>query len=298
MISKKKLTYGGWPNCIRLTDGKTELVVTTDIGPRVIRYARVGAENVLKEVAAELGKTGGNAWRSYGGHRLWHAPEAMPRTYSPDNSPVAATWRDGVLTLTQEVEASTGIRKEISVRYAKDGQVWLTHRLTNHNQWAVEFAPWCLTVMAQNGRAIFPQERFLPHPDYLLPARPLVLWHYTNMADPRWTWGQNFIQLRQDPAATCPQKVGLLNTKGWAAYSRGDDLFIKRYAFDPEAAYADGGCNTETFTNEDMIEVETLGPLTRVAPGATVEHIEVWSLHKQPVGENDAEIAKAIEPLI
>lgn len=298
MTSKKKLTYGGWPNCIRLSDGKTELVVTTDVGPRVIRYARIGGENVLKEVAAELGKTGGDEWRSYGGHRLWHAPEAKPRTYAPDNSPVAASWRDGALTLTQDTEKLTGVQKEISIRYAKDGQVWLTHRLTNRNHFAVELAPWCLTVMAPNSRAIFPQEDYISHADHLLPARPLVLWHYTNMADPRWTWGREYIQLRQDPRADGPQKVGLLNTKCWAACTRGDDLFIKRYAFDPEAAYADGGCNTETFTNADMIEVETLGPLTGIAPGATVEHIEVWSLHKKSVGETDAEIAKAIEPLI
>ena len=111
MISKKKLTYGGWPNCIRLTDGKTELVVTTDVGPRVIRYARIGEENVLKEVDAELGKTGGNEWRSYGGHRLWHAPEAIPRTYAPDNAPVAASWRDGVLTLTLPKKTASGARK-------------------------------------------------------------------------------------------------------------------------------------------------------------------------------------------
>jgi hypothetical protein len=28
------------------------------------------------------------------------------------------------------------------------------------------------------------------------------------------------------------------------------------------------------------LELETLGPLTKLAPGATVEHIERWSLRK------------------
>ena len=31
----------------------------------------------------EKGKTGGSEWHIYGGHRLWHAPEVMPRTYYP-----------------------------------------------------------------------------------------------------------------------------------------------------------------------------------------------------------------------
>jgi hypothetical protein len=126
----------------------------------------------------------------------------------------------------------------------------------------------------------------------------MVMWHYTDMADPRWTWGTRYFQLRQDVKATCPQKVGFLNTKGWAAYTLGSDLFIKRYAFDPSATYADLGCNTETFTNEDMIEVETLGPLTRLAPGASVEHLEAWSLDQVTVGGDEADIAKKIEPRV
>ena len=36
-VEKKKIRYGGWENCIRLSDGKTEIVVTTDVGPRLIR---------------------------------------------------------------------------------------------------------------------------------------------------------------------------------------------------------------------------------------------------------------------
>ena len=113
--------------------------------------------------------------------------------------------------------------------------------------------------MAQNGRAIFPQEEYRPHPDYLLPARPLVLWHYTDMRDPRWIWGAKYIQLKQDPKAKTKQKVGLMNTLGWAAYYLKGELFIKRYDFDPKAEYPDFGCNTETFTDPDMIEIETIG---------------------------------------
>lgn len=298
MITKKKMGYGGWPNCIRLSDGRTELVITTDVGPRVIRYARVGGPNVFKEYADQLGKTGGKDWRIYGGHRLWHAPEVKPRTYALDNTPIEAVWKNDVLKLTQPMEPTTGIGKQIEITYAKGGQVWLTHRMTNHNHWDIEFAPWCLTVMAPGGRAIFPQEKFMPHTEYLLPARPLVLWHYTNMADPRWIWGTKYIQLRQDPKTPAPQKVGFLNTKGWAAYALGDNLFIKRYAYDPAARYADLGCNTETFTNDDMLEVETLGPQSVIPAGGSIEHIEIWTLDKVAVGEDEAEIARKVEPRV
>ncbi len=59
------------------------------------------------------------------------------------------------------------------------------------------------------------------------------------------------------------------------------------------------GSNFETFTNESMLEVETLGPLTRVEPGECVEHIETWQLFGDvPSPQNDADVEAHILPLL
>jgi len=298
-VNMEPVPYGGWPNCVKLSNGSIEVIATTDVGPRVIRFGFVGGQNLFKEWAGMLGKTGGGEWRIYGGHRLWHAPEAKPRTYWPDNDPVEHTWDGKTLTLRPPLETDCGIQKEMHVTMdPAKAEVTVLHRLTNRNPWDVELAPWALTVMAAGGRAIYPHEPYLPHTEYLLPARPLVLWHYTNMADPRWIWGEKFFQLKQDPAATTPQKVGFLNKQGWAAYCLNGELFLKQFDPVPDAAYPDYGCNTETFTNGDMLEVETLGPLaTLAADGGSVEHTEVWSLHKIDVGEDEAAIDAKVAPL-
>ena len=34
-----KINYRGWPNSYRMSNGEVELVVTADVGPRIIRYA-------------------------------------------------------------------------------------------------------------------------------------------------------------------------------------------------------------------------------------------------------------------
>ncbi len=73
----EKLSYGGWPNCYRLTDGEVELVVTTDVGPRVIRYGFVGGQNLFWENPDQLGKSDEAYWQMRGGHRLWAAPEIV-----------------------------------------------------------------------------------------------------------------------------------------------------------------------------------------------------------------------------
>ncbi len=294
-VQMQKVSYGGWPQCIRLANQNIELIATTDVGPRIIRFGFIGGPNLFKEFA-DVGKTGGDAWRNYGGHRLWHAPEAKPRSYAPDNGPIEHQWHGTTLKLIQPIETATGIQKEIEVTMDEQrNSVAMRHWLANKNPWPVELAPWALTVMQGPGRAILPQE---PPSNELLPVRPMGLWGYTNMADPRWKWGAKFIQLSCDPAATAPQKFGLGNTQGWAAYYRDGQVFLKRFAFDPAASYPDFGCNFECYTRGDMLEVESLGPLSRLAPNDSVAHDERWYLSKTQIGESDQEIEAALAPLL
>ncbi len=297
-MKQAMITWGGWPNCVHVSNGEIELIATTAVGPRIMRFGFVGGQNFLKEYAEQLGKTGGDEWRIYGGHRLWHAPEAIPRTYWPDNTPIAHEWEGDTLILRQPVEPTTGIQKEIEISMdAKGSHVTVMHRLINRNLWEIETAAWAMSVVAPGGRAIFPQEEYRPHPEYLLPARPLVLWHYTNMRDARWTWGEKFIQLRQDPAARTKQKVGFYNSQGWAAYELGHELWYKRYDVRPGANCPDHGCNTETFTDGNMLEIETLSPLTRLAPGERLEHTEEWFLYKLSLGVDEAGMERALASL-
>lgn len=298
-IKMEKISYGGWPHCVRLSNGQLELIATTDVGPRILHLARPGGRNLFKEWPDQLGKTGGPAWRIYGGHRLWHAPEVRPRSYAPDNDPVQADWDGRRLKLTQPVEASTGLQKEIEIMlHADRPAATVTHRLFNRSVWDIEAAPWALTVCQGPGRAIVPQEPYVSHADKVLPARTLTLWGYTDMQDPRYTWGTKFVQLRSDPAITTSQKVGFMNTPGWAAFARGDEVFLKRFAHDPRAQYADFGCNTEVYTNGDMLELETLGPLSKIAPGASVEHVERWYVFQAGLGDTEASLDAALAPLL
>jgi len=296
----KTIPWGGWKNCVQLVNEEVELIATTDVGPRIVRFGFKGGQNLFKEFPDQVGKTGGSEWLPYGGHRFWHAPEASPRTYFPDNDPVNSRLEDGSLFLIQPIEKTTGMQKKLTITLdAGRNRVRVVHRLVNWNPWDVEAAPWALSVMAPGGRAVLPQEEFRPHPDYLLPARPLVLWHYTNMQDPRWTWGTKYVQLRQDPGASTKQKVGLLNKQGWAAYALKGEVFLKRVAFDPSAGYPDYGCNCEVCTDADILEVETLGPLRKIpGDGGAVEHLEEWFLFKADIGEDEMALDAGLLPLV
>lgn len=296
----EKLAYGGWPNCCRLTNDVIDLVVTTDVGPRIIRFGFAGDTNEFKEYPELMGRIGGDTWRIYGGHRLWHAPEQMPRSYIPDNEPVAVEQHNGFVRVIQQPEASTGIQKEIDITLAPQAaQVQLTHRLRNTGMWAVELAPWALSVMAPGGTVIVPHPPRKPHTEEVRPANTMTLWTYTDMSDPRWTWGHKYILLRQDEQRPEPQKIGMLVTDGWVAYARAGHLFIKQFEYLPGARYPDIGCSVETFTNGDMLEVETLAPLRLLEPGAVAEHVERWSLHRNIAAPtNDSDVEQHILPLV
>lgn len=297
----EKLTYLGLPNCYRLSNGDVDVVVTTDVGPRVVRYGFEGAGNVLGEVPDAKVETEWGDWRPLGGHRLWVAPEAMPRSYVPDNAAVEfEITGEQSIRLRQSVEKQTGVRKEIAVALDPEGSgVRLLHRVTNLGLWPVELSAWALTIMRGGGEAILPQEPYGAHPEHLLPARSLVLWPYTDMSDSRWTFGRRYIRLRTDAAASNPQKVGVANKQGWAAYRLGETLFVKRFAHGEGTSYPDLGCNNEVFTAGEFIEVESLSPLRLLGPGESVEHAERWHLFGGVrVGEDEQSLDAAVTPLI
>lgn len=294
-----KRPYGGWPNCYWLTDGRLELVVTTDVGPRIIRFGFVGEANVLREYPEVLGRSGDAEWLIYGGHRLWEAPEDPARTYQPDNAPVTAAQLGQTLRVTQAADQVTQTEKSIELRFGSAGQVVVTHRLTNRSHAPVQLAPWAITVMDEGGVAIIPLPPRGVHPESLSASSILTLWPYTDLSDSRWTWGQKYILLRQTPSATLPQKIGASVPDGWVAYANGSRLLVKTFRPEISACYSDMGANVEVFTNGTMLEVETLGPLEHVAPGEAAEHTEKWFLFRDvPDPRSDDEIDRFVLPRV
>jgi hypothetical protein len=171
--------------------------------------------------------------------------------------------------------------------------------MINVGQAPVRLAPWALSVMAPGGTAVVGLPARGSHPKDLLPSQSIVLWLYTDLADPRLKFGARAILLRQESQAAKPEKFGMLNPEGWAAYAVGGCLFVKKFAWKPRKTYPDMGCNTEFFTNADMLEVESLGPLVKLAPGKKVEHVEDWYVFADvPPIASEADVDAHVRPLI
>jgi hypothetical protein len=302
MVSIERIDYQGWANSWRVTNGEVELVVTGDVGPRVMRYGFAGGQNFFKEFAGQMGKTGEVAWQPRGGHRVWIAPEDSVKSYAPDNVPVGIEVQGDAIVCTGPVEEMTGIEKRITVKMSPSGSaVELIHELRNAADSPYHLAPWILTMLAQGGAGIhgFPPRG--THPEMLEPTNPLVMWAFTHLDDPRWRLSRKYLVLRQDPTNSNPQKLGTYNRHTWGAYLLNGELFVKRYeAVAPPAAYPDLGCTFETFTNADILELETLGPLTTLAAGQSVSHTERWTAHREirVSAWTDEELDAVVLPLV
>jgi hypothetical protein len=300
-VKIEKTPYEGWPNCYHITNGEVELIVTSDIGPRIMRYGYVGGQNLFKEYKDQLGGTGEAEWQLRGGHRIWSAPEDVRRTYAPDNGPVRIDIQSEVLTATEPAEPESGLEKQIEIHLAAEGSgTRVVHRLRNTLPWAVELAPWALTMMTPGGMGITGHPPRASHNEALQPTHPLVMWAFTDLSDPRWKFTKKYLLLKQDPENREPQKIGHFNPHTWGAYLLGNELFLKQCRADANKTYADFGCSFEMFSRNDILELETLGPLQKVEPGTAAEHTETWSLHRGvTLSEfSDRELDRVMMPLL
>lgn len=290
----EKIAYSGWKNCFRLSNGSIELIVTSDVGPRIIRLAYCSGRNVFTEIKRQLGSSREKGWMIRGGHRLWIAPEKKLLTYELDNDPVEIKLvRNGIKTI-QNTGPYSGCQKRMTITMnpLKD-EVTVLHQITNTLHRTIEIAPWALSVMAPGGMAVIPLPARIPHSREVLPNQEWTLWSYTDLTDSRFTIGARYIFFRHDNKKG-PNKLGLLQKEGWSGYVHKGNLFIKTVPYIKGKHYPDGNVNFETFSNQTFLELETLGPLCKLARGKTVKHIEKWSLHKWAGTIRDEKDAHAV----
>lgn len=294
-IRYEEIQWEPYGKCAVLSNGDVEVIVTLDVGPRIIRYALPGGPNIFGDHLDAETETEWGTFRLKGGHRLWHAPEKLPRTYEPDDVPVEhwAPTNTGI-QVRQAPEPHTGMQKALEIGMDMQGTgVRVIHTLTNTLVWQMEAALWAISVMATGGVEVIP----LPNDDTSpLSNRTITLWPYSHFHDSRVRWGDRLVSVRQDPIVDYAFKMGANGRDGWAAYLVADLLYVKRYQPQPGMPYPDGGMTYETYVNGQFLEMETFSPLTRLAPGQSIRHEERWALAsgvKLPLDKPD-EVEKII----
>jgi hypothetical protein len=281
-------TFAGFNDCVVIRNRDLKVIVTTEVGPRVLFFGKEGGENMFLVRKEHEGLKDG-LYHSYGGHRVWVAPEDKIRTSTPDSFPVEVKeYHDGSLCFESRTD-EFHIQKAIVIRASGKG-FKVSNVIRNHSPYGVNLAPWAVTVMAPGGELLVPIHRFAEQSsDTFAPRQQIVIWPYTTMSDDRWTWGKDIIRLREKPNGS-PQKFGTYVDNSCVAYSNAGQSFIKQIPSINGATYTDMGCNFEAYTRGGMLEVESLGSFTESRTHSYHSREERWYLEPEasPSDDDDA----------
>lgn len=253
--------------------------VATDIGPRILYVAsNRRPEFNLFGVLPETGTPTPNGfWRIYGGHRLWSSPEAKPRSYSMDDKPVEIAVKEDCVRIRGNPEIENSIQKEITIEPLSESGVHVIHSIKNIGRWPIRLGCWALSVMRKNGFAIIPLNPSKVDEEGLLPDRHISVWPYTDLSDERAIFADGYAFVKQNPEVENPLKIGAMANPAWTAYWVDGMAFVKQFSQE-EGEYPDFGCSVEVYTNADMLELETVGPLKTLHPSESIEHTEIWNI--------------------
>ena len=276
----KRGNFHGYPTYVVGNEHLT-LELLAEAGPRIVRIFRAGDDrNIFAELPQAQLPSPRGPYTLYGGHRLWHAPEVPARTYVADDDGVTVeTVADGY-RLCRNPDPYSGIGKTIEVALNDHRpSVEVRHNLHNHNSWPVELSAWAITQLAPGGIAVLPQVTTTLDDEGVQPNRRLVLWPYTKWSDPRLRLDDDLLFVEGRRGNEDLFKIGYMNRHGWLGYLWEGLFFIKRHEPEPERPHPDMGCNAEVYTDHRCLELETLTPMTVLAPGEAIQHTEFWELH-------------------
>jgi hypothetical protein len=290
-MSITTMPYAGH-EAIQIEAGAVRLVATTSVGPRVLALLTEDGANALAELPEmTLSCPGSGPLHLRGGHRLWAAPEDPRVTYRPDDDPVGVEEIPGGVRLTTHPDPVAGTSREMSIVVTGPERLSFDYRVINTAHQPQRLAAWAITMMAPAGRAWLPFLAGEFDPGGFQAQRNIALWAYARTDDPRFILSDAAIEVRASVIAergiTDSFKAGTSLRRGWLAHWRQGLLLVKRAGHDESRTYADMGASGQVYSHPDFTELESLGPLTDLAPGEAAVHHEDWEVHL--VGEQEAE---------
>ena len=277
----------------RLANDHLWLEVLASAGPRIVRLGLAGSPvNLLAETPGEGWDTPHGRYDLFGGHRLWFAPEDPDRVAIPDGQGLAVEPDGDGLRLLGAAEGPTGLVRSMTIALDQHRPgLEVRHALRNVGGRPIELAPWPITQLPLDGTVLLPQRAAVTG-HHVHPNRMLVLWPYTSWDDPRFRPRDGLLTIDALPGPGL--KLGYFNDDGWVGYVRDGTSLVRR--FEPIAGqpHPDLGCNVEVYVGPRYLELELLGPLATLEPGATVSMLERWQIDRVDSSDDIQSLADRI----
>jgi hypothetical protein len=296
--SVTRINYQGWPDAILLSNGLVEAVIVPAVG-RVMQFRFAGSQDgpfwENPEFSGRRPDPDSEAWANFGGDKAWPAPQAAwkrlaardwppPRTF--DGLPMKAVIDGPAVMLISPEDPGFGMRVCRRIELAPDRPVMaITTRFEKITGLPLEIGVWVITQL-KDPVAVYA----------LLSASPLPGTGYVRQSDdlPTKLKRENgLLSLTRDPLKN--HKIGTLaSTLVWVGPG---ELVRIDSALVPAGKYPDDGSSAEVYTNADplpYVELELLGPLTRLAADGRIERVSTYTLGRRADPDPEADVRRLL----
>lgn len=282
-LAIERTAFGRWGDAYRITLGDAEMIVVTEMGPRILSLTAGGGPNLLfvDDDLTVSRPTGDDMWFIYGGHRVWVSPESEA-SYAPDNTPCHVEVSESGIDVLAAVDPYSRLQKRLTIG-ACGRRFVVTSAIRNRGDALFLGAAWAVTCVVPAGVIAFPWGS-----GGCWDLKSITYWnrwmeHRSDVTSTQWTPGPDLF--RVTPTGE-EGKVGTNSPEGWVAICRDDATFAKSRAWAP-GDYPDGGCSLEVYTCEQFVELESLSPLQYLYPGTEVAQEELWTVTPETVDPAD-----------
>ena len=276
----KKINYAGWDDCVYLSNGVCETVVSTKVGPRILRYSLVGGPNLfyLDEYAAGMTEEL-NLWRMYGGHTFDFSIDGK-KILLPENAPVGVRLEASSMHFDPMPMGNTGISKQISIRMCRRGGLEVKEILINTSDAPITVVAEASTNVVPGGVAALPATS----PDCIMTP--------PEEADLRRTrFGKELCLVSADNVKGGEFALDFKADKRWCGYFNRGCLFI--ITTPPEESYE--GANIGVAGTPNRMTITTYSNPVTLAPGESYTHTEVFNIFiENPIPATEEEALKGL----
>lgn len=281
MACVEKTVFDGF-EAVKITTECLQLVLVTEVGPRIAFLGQCGTTNNLL-YWNKNGVTRGD-WQLRGGHRVWISrpcADESEDTYAADNEPCQVCSGDNWVEAIAPAHSFTQLERGIRVQVVNETAFKVTSFVRNAGGLIYSAGVWCPTCINPQGKII---KIPLGEPD--------VTWDIVKVIIPRVFAGNTTmledsqVTFEGDDMVVKPSgqimKRCVAAPQGIIAMQCPEQnlCFTKKVQYYQNAAYPLDGCNLAVFIGKDnwMGELESYSPEQAIRPGETVKHVELWSI--------------------
>ena len=274
------ITQFGFSNCIELKNNEVRVVLEPNIGGRILVYELHG-KNVLYRNPNQEGVIYKPGPGSPDGGRFDIGPERIiPR------HPALFTGKwEGLIKgkreaqLISQRDTSTGVQLIRNFKLEEQGSKLIyTQTIKNVSAETKHYYSWSRTFVKGGGISITPLNPHSRFPRGYLIYGPGNVMDFMPADEPNVRVRNGILEIIGAPGRP---KFVMDVSEGWLAYiTKDDQLFIKKFNVYPERVYGEmSAANVSIFyREEELCEIEPMGPMESIAPGGKASFTETWYL--------------------